>query len=449
MLSTPDGGVEIDPKQLFEITVKCIDTVHQQMKDKQLTVAAVGISAFWHCFLGIDADENPTTPIIHLFDTRSSAQVEQLKHAFDAEQVHQRTGCVVHTSYWPAKLLWLKDNHPDEVGRTKRWLGFGEYLLLKLTGTAAVSTSMMSATGLWNQAKDDYDDVVLNALPITRDQLPDPRTLDQPVTKLRPEYASRWPLLDNVPWCPAIGDGACDNIGSGCFKPEQFAVMIGTSGAMRVVLPYKDIALPSGIWSYRVDRNRMIVGGALSNGGEVFKWATRTLQLPDDAQQQILGRQPGSHHLIMLPFFAGERSPYWRSDLRAAITGMTLATTPTDILHAALESIALRFRQIYDLLVPVCGKPTSVYGSGGGLQHSPVWIQMISDSLGRPLTLCLEPEASSRGAALLAAEQTGLIDTLEKFAPRLGDSTQPIADRQMQYEDLLARATKLFARIYA
>ena len=119
MLSTPDGGVEIDPKQLFEITVKCIDTVHQQMKDKQLTVAAVGISAFWHCFLGIDADENPTTPIIHLFDTRSSAQVEQLKHAFDAEQVHQRTGCVVHTSYWPAKLLWLKDNHPDEVGAHK------------------------------------------------------------------------------------------------------------------------------------------------------------------------------------------------------------------------------------------------------------------------------------------------------------------------------------------
>ena len=128
---------------------------------------------------------------------------------------------------------------------------------------------------------------------------------------------------------------------------------------------------------------------------------------------------------------------------------MTLATTPTDILHAALESIALRFRQIYDLLVPVCGKPASVYGSGGGLQHSPVWIQMISDALGRPLTLCLEPEASSRGAALLAAERTGLIDTIENFAPRLGDSTPPIADRQVQYEELLGRATKLFARIYA
>ena len=185
---------------------------------------------------------------------------------------------------------------------------------------------MVSASGLWNQAKDEYDRELMSLLPITVDQLAQPADLDIPVTKLLPEFATKWPLFRGIPWCPAFGDGACNNIGSACSTKERFAVMVGTSGAMRVAFPASDaFAIPPGIWCYRVNTKRRLLGGALSNGGEVFKWVSRTLLLPHDAEQQIATRVPGSHQLTFLPFLSGERSPYWRSDFRGLIAGLSLA----------------------------------------------------------------------------------------------------------------------------
>ena len=87
-----------------------------------------------------------------------------------------------------------------------------------------------------------------------------------------------------MPWFPALGDGACDNIGSGCLTPDRFALMVGTSGAMRAVCEHGSMRIPPGLFCYRVDRRRFVLGGALSNGGEVYHWMKRTLSLPDGAR---------------------------------------------------------------------------------------------------------------------------------------------------------------------
>jgi len=101
--------------------------------------------------------------------------------------------------------------------------------------------------------------------------------------------------------------------------------MVGSSGAMRAVVGEARIRIPAGLWCYRVDRNRYVLGGALSNGGEVHAWMKRNLALGDDAatEHALASRKPGEHGLVVLPFFAGERSPYWRADLRGVITGLT------------------------------------------------------------------------------------------------------------------------------
>lgn len=108
-----DGSVEVDAKLLLELTCECLDALHSQMADKGLKASGVAISTFWHCFLGLDKDEKPTSPIVHLFDTRSSRQMDQLTNTFDAGWIHAITGCMPHTSYWPAKLLWLRERHPE------------------------------------------------------------------------------------------------------------------------------------------------------------------------------------------------------------------------------------------------------------------------------------------------------------------------------------------------
>lgn len=443
-----DGSVEVEASLLLQLTIDCLDALHEQMTAGGQRAVAVGISTFWHCFVGIDKEERPTTTILHLFDTRSGQQLEELTKTFERSWIHNITGCMPHTSYWPAKLLWLRDTRPEAFKATARWLSVGEFLLLKFTGAAAESISMVSASGIWDQRNNDYCDEIVEAIGLRGDQLASIETLDEPRRSLRPEFARRWPLFNGVPWYPAYGDGACNSIGSGCTTPKRFALMIGTSGAMRVVVKTRNATIPSGIWCYRVNRERLIMGGAVSNGGEVFRWASRTFQLPSDAEEQLMGRKPGCHGLTMLPFLAGERSPYWRPELRACITGLSLSTKPADILQACLEGVSLRFKQIYKLLTRPFSEPDEIVTSGGALLRSKVWPQMMTDALGHPIVECLEPEASSRGAAMIAAEQMGLLATLDDVPVRLGKTIDPIDGHPELFSEMLDRDNQLFSEIF-
>lgn len=443
-----EGSVEVDPDLLLQLTCDCLDLLHAQMAGKDLRPVAVGISTFWHCFVGIDRDNKPTTPIVHLLDTRSNHEVRELTRTFEASWIHAITGCVPHTSYWPAKMLWLQKARPEAWAKTVRWLSVGEYLLLKLTGQATDSISMISATGIWDQRKDDYCEELLEATKLKREQLSPVEKLDQPSNALLPAFAARWPLFHQIPWYPASGDGACNSVGSGCTTPQRFALMVGTTGAMRVVLKQRNVILPAGIWGYRVNRERAILGGAVSNGGEVFRWAARTFRIPDNAEDEISLREPGCHGLTVLPFLAGERSPYWRPDLHAVVAGMSLATKPADILQACLESVALRFRQIYTLLTRPLPAPEQIIASGGGLTQSKIWPRMMADALGHSLLECVEPEASSRGAAMLAAEQMGLLSNLDDIPAALGRTLEPNEQRTAIYQRLLERDTQMFDALY-
>ncbi len=440
--TTPDGGAEVDPEALAQLTIDCLDELHRQVEAAGFRIAAVAGSAFWHSFCGVDAKGRPTLPILHLLDTRSGDQVARVPNA------HERTGCVPHSSYWPAKLLWLAANRPAEFRATKQFLSFPEYLYLKLFGSPRASTSMVSATGLWDQNTSDYDAETLAALPIRREQLADPALLDQTEDQLLPEYRALWPAFAKARWFPALGDGACNNLGSGCVSPDRAALMVGTTGAMRLVSDAPQAAVATGLFCYRVDRRRFITGGALSNGGDVFAWMKRNLALPKDIEARLETARPGTHGLTMLPFFSGERTPYWRADLRASITGLSASTEAIDILRAALESIALRFREIYCLLAGRWGAPTEIVASGGALLHSPGWTQMMADALGRPITVCTETEASCRGAALWALERLGVIDSLEALPASTGAVFQPRPEYQAAYQDLLARQNQLYERLF-
>ena len=440
--TTPDGGAEVDPDKLAELTIACLDQLHQQVYSAGLRIAAVGGSAFWHSFLGVDASGRPVIPIMHLLDTRANEEARRLADG------HARTGCVPHSSYWPAKLLWLKKNRPAEFAATRQWLSFPEYLFQKLFGRGGASTSMVSGSGLWNQNLNEYDVETLAALPVDITTLADPAGMDAAQDRLLPPYKSKWPAFANLPWFPFLGDGACNNIGSGCVGADRFALMVGTTGAMRAVIEAPHVDVPPGLWCYRVDRRRFVVGGALSNGGNVYAWLQRTLALPGDSEAKLQAAAPGTHGVTFLPFLAGERSPYWRADLRGALTGLSLATQPFDILHAALESITLRFRVIYEMLAAGFQTPAAVFASGSALLHSPAWIQIMADALGRPVTVCAEPEASSRGAVLWALERIGAIHSLTELPAATGAVFAARPPYHSAYDDLLLQQILLYKKLF-
>ena len=447
---TPDGGFEMDADELVRLTVQALDELCSEMREKNLKPCGVAIDTFWHSVAGLDKSGKPLTPILHLFDTRAADAAKRLAQRIDNEAQHARTGCVLHASYYPAKLLWLSETEPDVFARVTRWVSFGEYLFLRLFGDAVASSSMLSGTGIWNQNANDYDMELLRELPVQLENFAPKSEMDQPRDRLRSEFRNRWPELDGIPWFPALGDGACNNVGSGCISRDRFALMVGTSGAMRAVIEADRVEIPKGLWCYRVDPRRFVLGGALSNGGSVYAWMKDTLKLPDDAEleRRLEGMVPGAHGLTVLPLFAGERSTGWRADARAAFTGISAHTDPTEMVRAALESVALRFRNIYEFMCRSIGEPSEVIASGGALLHSPVWTQMMADALGRKVHACVEKEATSRGAALLALERLGAIPSIQSRQPEMGDIFEPIEGNRPIYEAMLDRQRRLYQKLF-
>ncbi len=437
----PDSGVEIGADFLLDLVGRCLDTLLPNLKQP---VEAVAISCFWHSLLAVGADDNPRTAVISWADNRAAAWVASLRRVLDEDECHARLGCVFHTSYWPAKLLWLRDERPELFTSRLKWMGFGEYLGLKWCGQARVSLAMASGTGLFDQNAREWDDAMISHLPIECEQLP-PFSAELP--PLTNELATRWPQLAGARWFSAIGDGACSNIGSGCADAERIGLNAGTSGAMRVVLRDFTGAPPRGLWRYRVDENRSIVGGALSNAGNVLDWTRATFRLPDDWQAQIPLMKPDAHGLTVLPFLAGERAPLWNGDARFALAGAGLDTAPITVMRAVLESTALRFAAIGSLLLELAPDAEIVF-SGGVLEGIPPWQAILCDALGASLTGSREHEASARGAALLALEALGAIEDAADVPFERGEDVAPDADNHRVYARALERQNALYGKIY-
>lgn len=437
-----EGGVEHDPQRLLDAAATCVDAVLHGSRLPD--VAAVGVATFWHGLLGFDAARHPLTPIYMWADTRSALDATLLRDALDAPALHARTGCPLHSSYWPAKLRWLARQRP-ELARAARWGSFGEFLELRLFGEAATSISMASATGLFDQDALVWDPVALAAAELEEGRLFPLCDRRDGRRGLRPEWARRWPALRSAVWFPAVGDGAASNVGSGCIDAGRVALSLGTSTALRIATT-APAAPPPALWRYRLDRGLTLVGGALSEGGNVYAWCRDVLRLPlDEAEieRALAGIPVDTHGLTVLPFLAGERAPGWRGERRAAITGLGLDTTAAHILHAALEAVALRIALVYLLLRSRATPRHEVVASGGMLPVSRTWVQTIADAIGHPVTMSREEEATSRGAAVLALEALGRLPELGAAEVSLGQTLSPDPARHARLRQALERQRRL------
>ena len=441
--TSSDGGVECDALELLDLLEKCVDELLSKVEGE---VLCVGMSCFWHSLLAVDFQGQPQSGVLSWADNRARAHVEVLRELLDEDAVHARLGTPFHTSYWPAKLLWLRDARPELFATKHRWMGFGEFAALRWTKSPLVSLSMASGTGLFDQNGCDFDTEMLSHLPIERDQLL-PLGDANDALELNAEMAARWPRLAKAKWFPALGDGACSNIGAGGTNASTLALNAGTSGALRVVLPGFTGASPRGLWRYRVDRNRSLVGGAISNCGNVLAWARATLRLPNDWQWQLEQMAPCAHGLNVLPFLAGERAPLWNPNAYFALAGAGLHTNAMDILRASLEAAALRYRVLGELLSPLAPNAQIVF-SGGALEHVPAWQSIVCDAMNRPLCASKEPEASARGAALMALEAIGQIKDVGEVSFERGEVLMPDAVRSAVYERALEQQNALYAKLY-
>jgi gluconokinase len=446
---TAEGASEADPDLLLQRVFGCLDRLLAKSRRLPSKIAGVASCTFVNNILGIDKKNQAVTPLTTYADTRAQGEVAGLKADFDEAAIQDRTGCRFHSSYLPARLRWLFQSQPDLFRRVVRWISIGEYMELKLFGVTAVSYSVASWTGLLNRRQRMWDGKLLSELPVGKEQLSPLTDVSVPRRGLRPPFASRWPALRQLPWFPAVGDGATANIGSGCLTPARLALTVGTTSALRVVMNQPVGHIPSGLWNYCVDERRSLLGGALSEGGNVFAWMKTILNFKNglrlEADLAALG--PDAHALTLLPFLSGERSPGWAGEARATIHGLSLATNPLHILRAGLEAVAYRVALVFGLLRQKLPAEPEIVASGGALLHSPTWLQIMADVLGRPVAVSGIQEASSRGAALLALESLGTAPNLERIPDFISAVQQPIAQRHVLYLKAMERQQNLYQKL--
>jgi len=402
----PDGSAELDPDELVAAARAVLD-------DAGGGHDAVGISCFMHSLMLLDANDRPLTPVLQWQDRRAADQALELAARLDERAVHARTGCVFHPSFWPAKLGWLRIE--GLLDGASRAVSFADFLFLALTGELCTTLSTASGSGLLDLRARRWDEQLLGELGVDEALLP--------------------PLGDHPAGTtyPPLGDGPCSNLGAGCTTAGRAALNIGTSGALRVV--HEGEPEPrTGLFCYLVDERRVVEGGAVSDGGNLYAWLERTLRL-----ERPEARPPDGHGITFLPLLGGERSPGWNPRATGAIAGLTFGVDAADLLQAGLEGVAYRIAESADRLPDV----REVVATGHALLASPAWTQVFADVLGRPVTASAVAEGSARGAAVHMLERLGA----EPEPAPLGRAHEPDPDRTEIYA-AARRQRELYERLF-
>ena len=415
-----DGTAEVDADRLATRCLRALGGAlrHAGRADE---VLAVAVSTFWHGLLGLGRDDRPVTPLFLWSDTRSWREARGLAEHVDAAAAWARTGAPLHPSYWPAKLAWLRAERPDWWRQARRWVSFADYLYLRLFGELGTSASMASGTGLRQLDGGGWDPALLDALGVRVRALPQEA---EEMRGLLAEHRGRLRRVADVPWLTARGDGALANLGTDCSGPDREALTVGTSAALRVVTTERPGRLQRGLWCYLVDPERYLVGGSFSNGGNLHEWLVSRLRVGTDELEAALRRlPPASTRISFLPLLSGERSPGFAARAHGAVAPLTQATTALDLARAGLEAVSMTIAATALALEDALPGERRVVAGGGALVRSPAWCQVMADAIGSSVSTLDVPEASSRGAALVALERAGVppprrLPVARTFRPR-------------------------------
>lgn len=421
-LHTPKPDIaEQDPEQIYQAVLTGIESVVRQASVLPGQVMCVSFSSAMHSLIAVDGALRPLTPCVTWADNRSVGYVKPMKEQLRGHEIYLRTGTPIHPMSPLLKLMWFRDYRPELFAAAYKFIGIKEYVFARLFGECVIDHSLASATGLFNLRTLDWDSGALAVCGVRRDQLSQPVPTTHVMQGLRAEDAARLGLAADTPFVVGASDGVLANLGAGAFEQGVYSVTIGTSGAVRGVVR-EPVTDPQGrLFCYALKEDFWVIGGAINNGGIMFRWVRDQLATAEAEEGRRRGMDPydyltslaaevphGSDGLLFLPLLAGERAPYWNANARGVFFGLSLYHQKKHMIRSVLEGVMYRIHSVVKALEEL-GGPTREIRASGGFARSPFWLQMMSDVLGSPVSVPNTIEGSGAGAALLGMLAVGEI----------------------------------------
>ncbi|TQM11403.1 FGGY-family carbohydrate kinase [Pseudonocardia kunmingensis] len=371
--------------------------------------AAVCISGIGPCVLATDADFRPLRPaILYGVDTRASAEVRELTEHLGEREIVAAAGSVLTSQSAGPKLLWLHRYEPDVWERTARVSTASSFAVARLTGeyvldhhSASQYQPMYDLHGQrWNE---EWSAVVAPGLALPRLAWP-----GDVVGHTTRAAAAETGIPEGTPVAAGTVDAWAEALSVGVQRPGDTMVMYGTTMFLVQMLPA--LVTDPRVWATRgLAEGSACLAGGMASSGAITDWLRRLSGEDgfDDLVAEAGRTAPGAHGLVMLPYFAGERTPLFDPDARGAVLGLTLRHTRAHLYRAALEATGYAVRHHLEVFAQAGAPPQRLVAVGGGTRGG-LWTQIVSDITGCPQELPEQTIGASYGDALLAARAVGL-----------------------------------------
>ena len=421
-LSLPrPGWVEHDAEQVWwhDFVILCRQLLQQGQIDAG-QILGVGVSAIAPCVLPIDREGRPLRPgILYGVDTRASAEVADLERELGREAIFAHSALHLSSQAAGPKILWLRRHEPDVWARTETILTGSGYLVFKLTGEKVIDAYTATAyaplfdvhTRTWSAEM---------ARPITPlDKLPRVVWSAEVVGEVTTAASKETGLAAGTPVVAGTADAAAEALSAGLATPGDLMVMVGSS--IFFIQKTARLVATDKLWAaVFLEEGAYAVAGGMSTGGSLTRWFRDHLSPQEVAAEAAGGPNAyealahlaataplGSKGLVILPYFAGERTPIHDPEARGLIAGLTLAHTRADLYRALLESVGYGIRHNVDTMREMGIPPRRILAVGGGTRN-PLWLQIVSDIAGVEQLIPTVHHGACYGDAFLAGVGVGL-----------------------------------------
>jgi xylulokinase len=452
--------VEQDPVELWQAVAASSRQVIQESGVDPRAIIGVGVSAQMWNTLPVDEKGRPLTPMLSWLDLRSVKQADRLSVGDMPKFLFENTGNIPTAKDSIPKILWLKEERPEIWQETAWLLDCKEYILFKLTGKIAIDRVGASVYFLFNPHTRQWSQEVCSRLDIPIKKLPPVFPCTEVIGEITPEAARQTGLNPGTPVVICAGDVAVAQTGAGANREGKVHLCIGTATWVGVsTATFRNDPLKPFWGLNHIDPDKYIIAGEMETGGGALMWFRDALCQEEKRLAAETGGSsyallsamaesvpPGSDRLIFLPWLSGERAPVLDHYARGGFIGLNMAHNKSSMIRAVMEGVAFHLRWICEAMEQVGFQIDGFNGIGGGC-NSPVWLQIISDITGRPLSKVRNHlEAGAAGAALTVAVGLGIYSSVGEIDDliQIERVIQPEASQSKRYEALYREYRELY-----
>jgi len=463
-LHTPKPGwAEQNPEDWWQATVSTIRAVLARGGVLPKEVKGLGLSGQMHGSVFLDKDNQVIRPAILWCDQRTADQCAWITQKVGKDRVIEATLNPVLTGFTAGKIVWLRDQEPENYGRVRKVLLPKDYIRFRLTGEYATEVSDASGTSLFDVKNRLWSEVMLEGTGIPKEWMPAAYESFEISGKITPSAAETTGLLPGTPVAGGGGDQAAGAVGNGIVRTGVVSSTMGTSGVVFAFAdePVLDPDLRVHTFCHAVPGKWHVMGVVLSAGGSL-RWFRDALSEMEVAIGRAAGRDPyeiiameaarapaGCEGLIFLPYLTGERTPHADPYARGVFYGLTLRHGRAHLARAIMEGAAYAMRDSFEIFKEMRVPVSQVRASGGGAR-SPLWRQIQADITGYAHVTINADQGPAFGVALLAGVGTGVYGSVEEACEatiQVVSETPPVPENVAVYNDFYPIYRDLYAAL--